>query len=70
MRVVSDADFTRTIQWAHTAQQIVDAVGLYCFTPDASSHTTYQRRDGVPADLELERVLYRACTDLQRIAFR
>lgn len=66
-RVISDSDFARTVHWAHTAQQVVDAVGLYCFEPDGSSATHYRRRAGVPTDLELERVLYRACTDLTRL---
>jgi hypothetical protein len=70
VRVVSDSDFVRTIQWAHTAQQVVDAVGVYCFEPDGSSATRYRRRAGVPADLELERIIYRACTNLRAIAER
>lgn len=70
VRVVSDSDFARTIQWAHTAQQVVDAVGVYCYEPDGSGTSGYRRRAGVPADLELERILYRACTDLRAIAGR
>lgn len=70
VRVVSDSDFVRTVQWAHTAQQVVDAVGLYCFEPIAPDGSGYRRRTGVPADLELERILYRACTDLRAIAER
>lgn len=70
VRVVSDGDFARTIHWAHTAQQVVDAVGVYCFEPDGPDGSGYRCRSGAPADLELERVLYRACTDLRAIAER
>jgi hypothetical protein len=45
--------------------QVVDAVGLYCYEPVGDAFTTYRRRDGVPTAYELERVLYRACTELQ-----
>jgi hypothetical protein len=64
VRVIDDADFARTLQWARTAQQVVDSVGLFCFE---NHRNGYRRRAGVPAELELERVLYRACTDLQAI---
>lgn len=64
-RVLSDSDFAAVLRWAHTAQQIVDAVGLYCYEPKEGSYTTYRRRDEVPAVLELERTLYKACLDLR-----
>jgi len=53
------------VRWAETAAQVVDAVGLYCYEPAPGSFTTYHRRVGVPTAYELERVLYRACTELQ-----
>jgi hypothetical protein len=65
VRVIDDSDFARTMQWARTAQQVVDSVGLFCFEQHGDA---YRRRAGVPVDLELERVLYRACTDLKAIA--
>ncbi len=68
VRVVSDADFERTITWARAAQQVLDAVGLYCFEPFDGSHTTYRRRGDVPVSLQLERVLYKACTDLRSLS--
>jgi len=68
VRVLSDSDFAATVRWAHTAQQVVDAVGLYCYQPVAGSATTYHRRDGVPTELELERVLYKACLELRSFA--
>ena len=67
VRVIDDSDFARTMQWARTAQQVVDSVGLFCFEQQGDA---YRRRTGVPVDLELERVLYRACTSLKAIAKR
>ena len=68
VRVLSDSDFAATVRWAHTAQQVVDAVGLYCYEPLAGTTTSYRRREGVPTDLELERVLYKACLELRSLS--
>lgn len=68
VRVLNDSDFAATVRWAHTAQQVVDAVGLYCYEPVAGTSTLYRRKEGVPTEIELERVLYRACLDLRSIA--
>ena len=68
VRVLNDSDFAATVRWAHTAQQVVDAVGLYCYEPVAGTTTSYRRRDGVPTELELERVLYKACLELRSVA--
>jgi hypothetical protein len=65
VRVLSDTDFAAVVRWAETAAQVVDAVGLYCYKPSADSMTTYRGRLGVPTAYELERVLWRACTELQ-----
>jgi hypothetical protein len=65
VRVLGDTDFAAVVRWAETAAQVVDAVGLYCYEPTPGSLTTYRRRSGVPTAYELERVLYRACTELQ-----
>lgn len=65
VRVISDSDFAAVVRWAETAAQVVDAVGLFCYEPVSDSFTTYRRRAGVPTAYELERVLYRACTELQ-----
>lgn len=67
VRVLSDSDFDATIRWAHTAQQVVDAVGLYCYEPEEGTTTKYRRRSGVPTELELERVLYKACLELRSL---
>lgn len=64
-RVLSDSDFAAVIRWTQTAAQVVDAVGLYCYEPAGNSMTGYRRRAGVPTVYELERVLFRACNELQ-----
>jgi hypothetical protein len=64
-RVLGDTDFAAVVRWAETAAQVVDAVGLYCYEPTGGSYTRYRRRGGVPAAYQLERVLYRACTELR-----
>jgi hypothetical protein len=68
VRVLSERDFAAVVRWAQTAAQVVDAVGLYCYEPVPGSFTTYRRRGGVPTPQELERVLYRACIELQGLA--
>ena len=68
VRVLSDSDFAATVRWAHTAQQVVDAVGLYCYELLPGTTAVYQRREGVPTELELERVLYKACLELRSLA--
>ncbi len=68
VRVLNDSDFDATVRWAHTAQQIVDAVGLYCYEPRPGTTTDYRPRSGVPTELELERVLFRACLDLRNLS--
>lgn len=70
VRVLNDSDFAATVRWAHTAQQVVDAVGLYCYEPLPGTTTAYRRREGVPTELELERVLYKACLELRGLPGR
>lgn len=67
VRVLGDTDFKAVVRWAETAAQVVDAVGLYCYEPFGDSFTTYRRREGVPSVYQLERVLFRACTELQNL---
>jgi hypothetical protein len=67
VRVLGDTDFNAVIRWAETASQVVDAVGLYCYEPDDTSHTSYHAHAGVPTAYELDRVLFRACTELQNL---
>jgi len=69
VRVISQSDFERAIRWAATAEQVVDSVGVFCFEPvETGSYTKYRKRDDVPPSLQIERVLYKACTDLQALA--
>lgn len=63
-RVVSKRDLAAVVAFAHTASQVQDAVGLFCFGPvDPTSPTTYVRMP-VPVGLSIDRVLYRSCQDL------
>ena len=70
-RIVSDTDLKATIGFAHTAAQVLDGVGLFCFGPASdAAPTTYKKLD-VPRDISMDYVLYRACQDLvelQRLA--
>lgn len=68
VRVLGDTDFAAVVRWAETAAQVVDAVGLYCYEPVPGSNVDYRTRGGVPTVYELERVLFRACTELSRPA--
>ncbi|CAN5875897.1 hypothetical protein BH23ACT12_BH23ACT12_10480 [soil metagenome] len=67
VRVVSDTDFAAVVRWAETAAQVVDAVGLYCYEFVPDSYTDYRRKTGIQPAYQLDRVLYRACTDLQSL---
>lgn len=68
VRVLRETDFRAVVRWAETAAQVVDAVGLYCYEPVPGSFTTYRPRSGVPTPYELERVLFRACNELQHLS--
>src|SRR3990170_2727213 len=63
-RVVSESDFDAAVAFAHTAAQVQDGVGLFCFTPESAAQPTTYRKVPVPVDLSIDRVLYRACQDL------
>jgi hypothetical protein len=63
-RIVSETDLKATIGFAHTAAQVLDGVGLFCFGPASEARpTTYKKLD-VPRDVSMDYVLYRACQDL------
>jgi len=63
-RVESKTDLQATIAFAHTAAQVVDGVGLFCFGPTSeTAPTTYEKFD-VPPGISMDRVLYGACQDL------
>jgi len=63
-RVVSKTDLDATIAFAHTASQVVDGVGLFCFGPVSEATPATYRPFSVPPDISMDRVLYRACQDL------
>jgi hypothetical protein len=60
---VGRTDLDATIDFARTAAQVMDGVGLFTFGPDGSRPDRYVKY-AVPIDLSLDRVLYRACQDL------
>lgn len=63
-RVVGKTDLEATVRCASAAAQVLDGVGLFCFGPvDEAKPTTYIKY-GVPAEIGMARVLYRACQDL------
>lgn len=66
-RVTSDADLNRVIQFANLASQVSDACGVFCFRPVADDKPTTYKSAPVPSQVELSRVLFRACQDLQKI---
>jgi hypothetical protein len=63
-RVVGPTDFDAVVGFAHTAAQVQDGVGVFCFTPESAALPTTYRKVAVPVDLSIDRVLYRACQDL------
>src|SRR3990172_6516636 len=75
-RVVSKTDLDATIAFAHTAAQVVDGVGLFCFGPASEAAPTTHRKFEVPPPVNIHpllsappgismaRVLYGACQDL------
>ena len=63
-RVVSKVDFDAVVHYAHTAAQVQDGVGVFCFTPESINQPAAYRKVSVPVELSIDRVLYRACQDL------
>ena len=63
-RIVSKTDFDAAVAFAHTAAQVQDGVGLFCFSPISEERPTEYRKVSVPNDLSIDKVLYRACQDL------
>jgi hypothetical protein len=66
-RVVSDSDLKRVIQFAELASQVSDACGLFCFRPVSVDSPTEYLPVPVPSHVNVARVLFRACQELQRI---
>lgn len=69
-RVISDKDARRVISLADVANQVSDAVGVFCFRPVSPNAPTTYRAEGVPPHISLDRVLFRACQDLTALKGR
>lgn len=68
-RIIGKKDLEATVALAHTAAQIMDGVGIYCFGPTTNDLTDPQYEPvAVPRDVDLAAVLFRACQDLVGIA--
>ncbi len=63
-RVIGQHDLSRVIQFANVAGLVSDAVGVFCFGPISSEQRTQYRAEEVPAHIQIDRVLFRACRDL------
>ena len=66
-RVISDRDRERVIRMAGVANQVSDAVGVFCFRPVSEAHPTQYRAEELPAAIAIDRVLFRACQELTAI---
>lgn len=66
-RVTSDGDLKNVIQHAHHAGLVSDGVGLFAFRPLSESLPTSYLPAEVPPEIELARVLWRACLELRAI---
>lgn len=63
-RAIGTKDHARVLNFARVAALVSDAVGVYCFAPVSASQPTTYKALPVPSDVELARVLFRACQDL------
>lgn len=63
-RVISEKDRDRVVHYADLANQVSDAVGVFCFTPVSPNLPTIYKSVPVPSHVELARVLYKACQEL------
>jgi hypothetical protein len=66
-RVISDKDLEQVIRKAQHAELASDAVGVYAFRAESADQPTRYSRALVPSNLELGRVLFRACQELTAI---
>ena len=63
-RVIGEKDRDRVVHYADLANQVSDAVGVFCFTPVSPDQPTTYKSVPVPSHVELARVLYKACQEL------
>jgi hypothetical protein len=68
-RVIGPTDLASVVTYAGRAAQVQDGVGVFCYGPASPASNTKYRPvlTGIPAELQLERTLYRACEDLVAI---
>jgi len=68
-RVVSPTDLAAVVRYAGRAAQVEDGVGVFAYKPISRARPTqYRAVADIPTELQLERVLYRACEDLAAAA--
>ena len=69
-RVISPTDLASVVTYAGRAAQVQDGVGVFCYGPDSPATPTRYKpvTTGIPAELQLERTIYRACEDLVAIS--
>ena len=65
IRVVDAGDLQKTIEFAHAAEKMMDAVGVVAYEPDPREDR--YRLVPVPIALELDRILTRAATALRSL---
>ncbi len=63
MRVVDDRDLKHAIHMADTANQVMDASGLFAFRPGGKGYATC----ALPTTIEIDRVLSRICDQLRAL---
>jgi hypothetical protein len=66
-RVVDGRDLNAVFKLARAAAQVMDGVGVYAFGPVRPEQPTSYRPIGVPRDIELAAVLFRACQDIKSV---
>lgn len=66
-RVISDRDLAQVIAKAQHAELVSDAVGVYAFRSIPGAGPTRYEAAPVPSNIELSRVLFRACQELTAI---
>lgn len=67
-RVTGKSDLERVEQFARSASQVVDSVGVYCYTPINEATPTIYKEASVGPDIAIDRVLYRTSQDLAALA--
>lgn len=69
-RIVNASDLRAITTIASRAAQMNDGLGVFCFQPVSSAEPTKYEAVPVPTELQMSRVLFRACSDLKSISER